>query len=57
MGPGSKSSGLMLVGTVQRNDDRRGHVVFVIGIGCVIESYGRDGVLTVLVQPLRGPKQ
>ena len=57
MGPGAKSPGLVLVSTVQRNDDRRGYVVFVIGIGCVIEPYGRDCELTVLVEPLRGPKQ
>jgi hypothetical protein len=57
MGPGAESPGLMLVGTVQSNDDRCGYVVFVIGIGCVIEPYGRDCVLTVFVEPLRGPKQ
>ena len=57
MGPGAKSPGLVLVGAMQCNDNCCGYVVFVIGIGCVIEPYGRDCVLTVFVQPLRGPKQ
>ena len=57
VGPGAKSPWFMLVGAVQCNDDRRSYVVFVIGIGCVIEPYGRDCVLTVFVEPLRGPKQ
>ena len=42
MRPGAESPGLMLVGTVQCNNDRRGYVVFVIGIGGVIEPHGGD---------------
>jgi hypothetical protein len=55
MGPGAKSPGLVLVGAMQCNDNCRGYVVFVIRIGGVIEPYGRDGVLTVLVEPLCSP--
>ena len=57
MRPGAKSPGLVLVGAMQCNDNCRGYVIFVIRIGGVIEPYGRDGVLTVLVEPLRSPKQ
>ena len=57
MGPGAQSPGLVLVGAMQCDDNRRGYVVFVIRIGGVIEPYSRDGVLTVLVEPLRSPKK
>jgi hypothetical protein len=56
-GHGAEAAWLAFISMVERDDQRRRGVVFVVGICRVVKAYSSHGVFAVLVEPLRRPEQ